>query len=128
MIQRTDPIKCPPPCGKSGEHSHIRERIEVAVGRAVTNCSNWPSEVAPHLLGRDLKDQIENITDEVMQTVFKDPERSVRWEIISYGHPGYSGSQSYATEEAAFAAWADASARYPRNRRDLLRVETIGRN
>lgn len=41
--------------------STLESRIAAAVGRVVTNVSNWPDAVAPHMLGRDLAEPIDKI-------------------------------------------------------------------
>lgn len=105
----------------------MKQKIRSAVAKVMVNNSNWPPDIAPHLLGRDMSDQIGLVSGEVIKVLTPSPDK-VYWQIESYGSRGYSGLQNYATEEKALEAWDKDVARYPNNRMEIRRIETIGRN
>lgn len=47
----------------------LRARIALEVGRVVTDVSNWPSPVSAHMLGRDLAEPIDKITEALLPVI-----------------------------------------------------------
>lgn len=51
------------------EYEALREKIHIAVGREVTKNSIWPKPVQTPMLGRDLSEPIDTITDAVLSAM-----------------------------------------------------------
>lgn len=53
------------------EHEALREKIRIAVGREVTKNSTWPKPIQTPMLGRDLSEPIDTITDAVFSAMIE---------------------------------------------------------
>lgn len=51
--------------------STLEQRMRLEVARVITNVSNWPDAVAPHMLGRDLAGPTDMITEALAPVIRK---------------------------------------------------------